>query len=277
VAVFAIVCSRVFYSSSSQVQPLLPELLAVIRRAPLIWHMAMSETRARYKRSVLGPFWLTLGAGIGVAGLGVVWSSLLHTPVREFVPSLAVGLLLWQLIASTIVEACTIFIRQAQIIRNVRLPLLVHPAQLVTRQLITFAHNMVVLVIVFALFPQQSLHLLPLSLLGFVLLVINLLWMTTVLAMLGARFRDIEQIVTAVMPLIFFLTPVLYRTSHFGATQAVVWLNPFTYLISVVRDPLLGTVPTPAVYVGTVCITVAGTILALALFASRRNRIPYWI
>jgi ABC-type polysaccharide/polyol phosphate export permease len=95
--------------------------------------------------------------------------------------------------------------------------------------------------------------------------------------MLGARFRDIEQIVTAVMPLIFFLTPVLYRTSHFGATQAVVWLNPFTYLISVVRDPLLGTVPAPAVYVGTVCITIAGTILALALFASRRNRIPYWI
>ena len=239
--------------------------------------MAMSETRARYKRSVLGPFWLTLGAGIGVAGLGVVWSSLLNVPVREFVPSLAVGLLLWQLISSTVVEACTVYIRHAPLVRNVRLPLLVHPAQLVTRQLITFAHNLVVLVIVFALFPQPSLHLLPLSLLGFVLLVINLLWMSTVLAMLGARFRDIEQIVTAVMPLIFFLTPVLYRTTSFAATQVVVWLNPFTYMISVVRDPLMGTIPSPMVYVGAISITISGTILALALFSSRRNRIPYWI
>lgn len=256
---------------------LFADLSAVLKRAPLIWHMAMSETRARYKRSVLGPFWLTLGAAIGVAGLGVVWSSLLHVPLQEFVPSLAVGLLLWQLISSTIVESCITFIRQAQIIRNVRLPLLVHPFQLVTRQMITFAHNLVVLVVVFALFPQQSLHLVPLSLLGMVILVVNLLWMSTVLAMLGARFRDIEQIVTAVMPLIFFLTPVLYRTTHFAATQVVVWLNPFTYLISVVRDPLMGSIPSTSVYVGTACITVTGVILAMALFSSRRNRIPYWI
>ncbi|XBS69869.1 hypothetical protein ABK905_00300 [Acerihabitans sp. KWT182] len=91
---------------------------------PLISHLAYSDTKARYKRSMLGPLWLTLGAAIGVVGLGLVWSQLLNQDRRQFIPSLTVGLLLWQFISGTVTESTGVFVRQSQIIRNLQLPFL---------------------------------------------------------------------------------------------------------------------------------------------------------
>jgi ABC-type polysaccharide/polyol phosphate export permease len=239
--------------------------------------MALSETKARYKRSVLGPLWLTLGFAIGVAGLGLVWGSLLNQSMAEFIPSLTVGLLLWQFISTTVVESSAVFSRQATLIRNVPLPFLIYPAQLVIRQLITFLHNLVVLVVVFAVFPPPLTWGILWAVAGFFLVLLNLLWIAVVVGMLGCRFRDIEQIIPAVMPLIFFLTPVIYKSSHLGANQAVIWLNPFTYFISVVRDPLFGAMPGWHVYAVFLAITFAGWAAAVVLFSTRKNRIPYWV
>jgi ABC-type polysaccharide/polyol phosphate export permease len=73
------------------------------------------------------------------------------------------------------------------------------------------------------------------------------------------------------------LTPVIYKSSHLGANQAVIWLNPFTYFISVVRDPLFGATPGWHVYAVFLAITIAGWAAAVVLFSTRKNRIPYWV
>jgi ABC-type polysaccharide/polyol phosphate export permease len=255
----------------------LVDLAAAFQRAPLIWYMAISETKARYRRSVLGPWWLTIGAAVGVAGLGIVWSTLLKVPLNEFVPSLTVGMLLWQLISSTVVEGCAVFTRQSQIIRNLPLPLLMYPAQLVVRQIITFAHNLLVLVVVFVIFPPTAEMHLTAAILGFVLVLVNLMWIALLLGMLGGRFRDIEQIISTVMPLVFFLTPVLYKADKLGFGRAIVWLNPFSYFIAVVRDPLLGNIPELRIYIVFGAITLCGWLVAALLFVTRRSRIPYWV
>lgn len=100
------------------------DLLKSLRHLPLICHMAYSDTKARYKRSMLGPLWLTLGAAVGVVGLGLVWSQLLHQERSELIPSLTVGLLLWQFISGCVTESTSTFVRQSQIIRNLQLPFL---------------------------------------------------------------------------------------------------------------------------------------------------------
>ena len=74
-------------------------------------YLAWIDTRARYKKSVLGPFWLTFGNLIGVLGLSVVWANLLKEDMRTFVPSLTIGLIVWQLVAGTIGEGATTFVR----------------------------------------------------------------------------------------------------------------------------------------------------------------------
>ncbi|CNK75340.1 ABC transporter permease [Yersinia aleksiciae] len=253
------------------------DLLKSLRHLPLICHMAYSDTKARYKRSMLGPLWLTLGAAVGVVGLGLVWSQLLHQERSELIPSLTVGLLLWQFISGCVTESTSTFVRQSQIIRNLQLPFFIHPIQLIVRQSITLAHNLIVLVVVLIIYPQNLGLVSLFSIVGFLIVLINLLWISVMLSMIGARFRDVEQIVQALMPIIFFLTPVLYKAGHAGVNQAIIWLNPFTYFITLVRDPLFGSIPSIFVYQITLGMAIIGWSLTLIVFNRFAPRIAFWI
>lgn len=253
------------------------DLLKSLCHFPLIWHFAYSDTKARYKRSALGPLWLTLGAAIGVVGLGLVWSQLLNQNRSEFIPSLTVGLLLWQFISGCVTESTSVFVRQSQIIRNLQLPYFIHPLQLIARQLITLAHNLIILILVLVFYPQPIGWVSLLSLPGFALVLINLLWISVLLGLIGARFRDVEQIVQSLMPIVFFLTPVIYKAGHAGVSQAVVWMNPFTYFITLVRDPLFGHIPADFIYLVAMVLALAGWMVTLFIFNRHAPRLAFWI
>lgn len=257
--------------------PALEDIVTSCKQLSTVFYFAWSETKARYKRSVLGPLWLTLGTAIGVAGLGVVWSILLKTDMKTFVPPLTVGLILWQFISGCITESPILFVRQSGVIRNLRLPYFFHPLQLLMRHLITLLHNSIVILVVFVIFPPpispSMLWVIP----GLVILILNMLWLILFIGMLGARFRDIEPLIQAFMPMVFFVTPVLYRPENLGLRQYIMWINPLAHLISIVRDPLLGTIPNILNYGVSSGIAIVGWSVTFYLFKSRRNRIPYWV
>lgn len=253
------------------------DLNKTFRHLPLIFHLAYSDTKARYKRSMLGPLWLTLGAAIGVVGLGLVWSQLLNQERSQLIPSLTVGLLLWQFMSGCVTESSSAFVRQSQIIRNLQLPYLIHPFQLIVKQLITLGHNLIIFVIVFAIYPQNLSFVSLLAIVGFAILIINLLWISVLFGMLGARFRDVEQIVQALMPIIFFLTPVIYKAGHAGVNQFIIWLNPFTYFITLVRDPLFGIMPDMFVFAVNIGFAVFGWLITMLVFNKFSSRIAFWI
>ena len=63
------------------------------------------------------------------------------------------------------------------------------------------------------------------------------------LGILSARFRDIPQLITNVMQVLLYVTPLLWDASSLGPRAWIAGLNPFTYLIQIVRGPLLGVSP----------------------------------
>ena len=76
-----------------------------------VWQMlAWYEIRQRYKRSVLGPFWLTISMGALVAAMGPLYGRLFNQDVSAYFPFLAIGFIVWQLISSLLVEAGQVFI-----------------------------------------------------------------------------------------------------------------------------------------------------------------------
>ena len=130
------------------------DLVRATRMVDVAAYHAWTETMARYRRSALGPFWLVLSTIIGVVGLGVVWSTILHVERAVFVPSLTVALILWNFIAGCIVEASRTFSQQAAIIKNIKVPLFVFSFQLLLRQLINLSHNLVVVILVLMVYPD---------------------------------------------------------------------------------------------------------------------------
>lgn len=240
-------------------------------------YLAWTDTRARYKKSVLGPFWLTFGNLIGVLGLSVVWANLLKEDMRTFVPSLTIGMIVWQLVAGTIGEGATTFIRQASMIRNVAIPYWFFVIRALFRQIINLLHNLIIVVGVvwYFDFPLQAETWLALP--GIVLVLVNLFWMTYLLGMLGARFRDIEYLVNAFLPLLFFISPVIFRPDRLPVDMQIIWLNPLSYFIEVVRAPFLATVPEASHYLVMLGTLLVGSTLTALLVKFKGRQLAFWV
>ena len=254
------------------------DALRTISRLPVAFYFAWSDTKARYRRSVLGPLWMVITTAVGVVGLGVLWSVLLKADREVLIPSLTVGMVVWQFISGCIIEAPTTYIRQGNLIRNMETPYLFFPTQLLIKQIVNFSHNLIVVVLVLIVYPPQIINLTQLLIIPGLLLVFgNIFWIITLLGILGARYRDLEQLIGAIMPMMFFLTPVIYRPDQLGLSQYIAWLNPLTYLITLIRDPIQGYPPNYSVYVISSLMMFFGSLIAMWLLGKKRNRIAFWV
>src|SRR5205807_7776055 len=83
---------------------------------------------------------------IMIGTMGILYARLFSQDMSEYLPFLAVGLLLWTFISAALNELCSAFIGAENIIKQVKLPLTVHVARVVWRNLLILAHNAIILV-----------------------------------------------------------------------------------------------------------------------------------
>lgn len=240
-------------------------------------YFAWTETLARYRRSLLGPLWLVLSTLIGVGGLGLVWSALLKIDARDFIPSLAVGLVTWQLISGSITEATTVFSRAGGSILNIKLPTFLMSFQLLFRQLINFGHNLVVVLLVLLIYPDHigaaALFAIP----GLLIVAVSLAGVIQLFGFFGARFRDLDPLISSFMPILFFLSPVIYQSRQLNGMEYLMEFNPMAHWIRLIRDPVMGVFPTVGSYLAALAILAAIWAAALWITSSRAHRLPYWV
>ena len=121
----------------------------------LAWTLAWLDIRLRYRGSMLGPFWLTLSTAIMVGSLGVLYATLFHMDVHDYLPFLALSQVLWAFLSTLVIEACTCFTQAEGMIRAVRMPLFLHALRMLIRNVLVLAHNVVVIVVVDIVFSIQ--------------------------------------------------------------------------------------------------------------------------
>ncbi len=117
-------------------------------RSRLWLTLARDDVRMRYRRSVLGPLWLTLGTGFFILVLSTLWIEILGREADILIPWVAIGLTIWQLISAIVIEGTATFTLAAGIIHNIPMPLSVHVYRTVMRHLINYSHNFLIVVIV---------------------------------------------------------------------------------------------------------------------------------
>ncbi|WP_448207519.1 ABC transporter permease [Azospirillum sp. sgz302134] len=270
--------ARVYDSGDrSDVAQALDDLVEGVRRWRLWSRLGWHDIRKRYRRSVLGPFWLTLSMAVMVASLGLIYGTLFRLDLEGYLPFLAVGLATWTFVASFLNEGCISFIELEPLIKNVRIPMSVHVLRVLWRNLIIYAHNIVIFAVVALIFgvrPGAGGLLAPL---GLLLMVANAGWIMLLLGMICTRFRDVPPIIGSLIQLLFFVTPVMWKPELLGDRRYLMVLNPFHHLIEVIRAPLLGQVPGWENWAAGLLFAVAGWAVTFACFARFRKRIAYWL
>lgn len=239
--------------------------------------LAWLDLRNRYRGSVLGPFWLTLSTAAMLLGLGLLYAALFRIPLGEYLPHLAVSLVVWNAIAQMVNESTTSLTASEGIIRQMPLPYTVHALRCVMRNGLVAAHNLPLIALVFLacghLPGPEALLAIP----GFMLIAVNAFAAALLLGMICARFRDIGPIVASVMQLAFFLTPILWKPRLLGDWEALMPLNPFYAVLETVRGPLVENGGPPMAWVAALVYTFLLVGLAGAFFVRFRGRVAFWV
>ena len=243
-----------------------------------VWPMlGWQEIKQRYRRSTLGPFWLTISTGVMIAGMGPLYSKLLGQEMSAYFSYLAIGFVVWLLMAGLINDACATFISAEGYIKQIKLPLTIHVLRMVWKNLLIFAHNFVIVILVLLFYrPNFDWHLVLLPV-GILLIAVNGVWLGILLGLICARFRDIPNIVASLVQVAFFLTPVLWKADMLGRYNWVATWNPLFHFLEIVRRPLLGESPPALSWMAALFVTGAGLAITLAFFSRYRARIAYWV
>jgi lipopolysaccharide transport system permease protein len=235
------------------------------------------DIKLRYRGSLLGPFWLTISTAVWAASIGTLYSRLFHTPLAGYLPFLTLSLVLWTAIGGHVGDACNTFLQSETMIRSVRMPFFIHAIRVVVRTIISLAHNVPVILVVFALYGTSPGWGALWSLPGFALWVLDGFAACLALGAVCARFRDIPPIIGSIMQIAFYVTPILWRPEQLKGRVAWLPLNPFDALLEVVRQPLLGGTVPAGMWLSALLFSVAFCAVAWLVFARVRSRLAYWM
>lgn len=239
--------------------------------------LGWNDILQRYRRSLLGPLWLTASMGVMVLALGIVYSELFKTPLREFMPYLTVGLLVWGYMSSFVMESGTLFIGSESYIKQVRLPYVLYVYRSAWSKLIIFLHNFVIYFLVLLYFQLSPGIVALLFIPGLIVLTFNAMLVSLTLGMISARFRDVPQLVNSLVQIVFFVTPIMWKPELLQNRSYIATFNPVFHFIEIVRAPLLGQVPALSSYLVVAAITVVSVVVSGVFFARFRARISYWV
>lgn len=239
---------------------------------------AWNDIKLRYIRSLLGPFWITISTGLMVGLMGPLYGALFGQPAVEYIVYLCVSFVIWTFISATITEASQIFIVSDAYIKQIALPFSFYIYRLIARNAIIFLHNSVLLIIaIFFIKSKNELSILFLPV-GMVLMLGNLIWIASLLAIMGARYRDINQLVINIVQICFFLSPIMWKVEMLPKNkQFLLNVNPLYHLVEIVRAPIMGNVVNIYSYIFALALMALGMTGTFFLFAKYRNRIAYWI
>lgn len=278
------------------------DIVQGFRQRELWGHLGWQDIKQRYRRSVIGPLWITLSMAVTAIGLGLLYSQLFDAHISTFLPYITVGFIVWQFILGCLTEGTDTFIRNEGLIKHLPAPLTVYALRTVWRLTLMFAHNLAVYFVVVAIFwsdLSDAYKITPvtgaeqpgigwsalLAIPAFFLIAINGGWVTILLGIISTRYRDIPPVITSLVQLLFFMTPIVWTTdiltSKFGdgaGNRALIAeLNPLYHYLQILRAPLIGNVQSWHNWAVVGGFTVIGWALAFLAMRNYRARVSYWV
>ncbi|WP_421934517.1 ABC transporter permease [Phenylobacterium sp.] len=255
------------------------DLKASTKRIDLAWSLAWHDIVSRYRGSILGPFWITLSMGLMVLGMGFLYAEIFKVPIQEYMPFVALGIVFWGVIVGVITEGCDTFVHASGMLSQTSLPMFTFVWRTVLRNLITLAHHLVIVVVVLFWFGYWKVANVPMALLGLVLLMLNVSWVSMAVGIASARFRDVPQIVGSIMQFAMFMTPIFWQPGRMsgGRAHALLVLNPFFHMIDGIRTPLMGGQSGSGTYPILALLAVLGWAGAFTAFTLTRRRIVHYL
>lgn len=255
----------------------LNDMIDGVKLAPLWIRLGWDQTLSRFRRTVLGPFWLSANLLAISISLSLVWGGLMGVDYRTTFAHTISGILVWSVVGGAIGEGAGVFIASAGTMTSQKLPLSFHIFLVMFRILVNFLAQLITMWVVLAVLQLGAVPAWPL-LFSLPIVFLTTAMISLIIAFPATRYRDFAQLVGFVLQLLFFVTPIFWVPSPASRHQMLIAkYNPFAHLVGLLRDPLLGVLPRRSDWEWSLSTLILMTALAVVMLALFRKRVVFWL
>ena len=230
--------------------PNLPELW---QSRELAWFLAVRDLKVRYKQAILGAAWAVFQPVASVVVFTLVFQRLANVPSAGIpYPIFALaGLTVWTYASGSVIRATQSLVNNSPLVTKVYFPRLLAPLSSILPGLVDLLFSFLILVVLMPLYgvrPTWAILTVPLWLLAAVTVVLGI---GLLLGTLNVKYRDVNHIITLLVQLWLFITPVAYPSALVPrAWRGIYFLNPMAGVVEGFRWAAVGTPwPGPAVFI----------------------------
>jgi lipopolysaccharide transport system permease protein len=253
------------------------ESIDVVRHSFTWRALALADIRSKYRRTALGPWWLTASNGLMALGIGVVFGGFFGSDQRTYIPYFITGMTVWNFISSAINESSGTLVQSSELIKATQMPLTTYVMRAVQRNFLIFMHNIMIIPVIWLFLPWGLQWTAFLSIFGLVIVFVFASSISLTIAFICVRYRDMPPLVGVVLQFLFFISPIIWMPEKVRAGHLALILNPFTYMLSIARDPLLSRPVELIAWPISLGVTLLSVAIAAAVYMRYRNRVVYWV
>ena len=241
------------------------------------WFTASARTRARFARTTLGGFWLGLSNLLSIAALSIVYGTVFKVQdFTHYVVFLGTGLVVWNSLAAAINSAPSLFEVNSGHLKNTNLHPVFYTLEEWAFQSQTFFQSLFMVLLGLTFFEHGLIrNFLVAGWLPTLNLLLFIYWLPLVICILGARYRDLYQLVPIIVQLAFLLSPILYQKKSLGSLGWIADFNPVYRVLSPLRHALLSCEVNFAESSFIFLFNLLGVGLGLYLLGRSRRELPF--
>lgn len=243
-----------------------------------VWiKLATLDILKRYRRSILGPLWITITTLITTTALSFIYSKVLNLEIYDYFPYLTIGLIYWNFVSTLLNDSCETFIDSERIIKQENFSFVIYVLRVISRNFIILFHNLLIFFIIFLILGIPSIKNLVLFIISLIVIFFVSIPISFLISILSARYRDIPPIVSSLLQLSFFATPILFKKNLLGDYDFILQFNPFFYFLEIFRNPILGEKVGIEIYLGCILIMFFCWLFFLLIYNKSKDKISFWI
>jgi ABC-type polysaccharide/polyol phosphate export permease len=258
----------------------LSDLVLAFRQPGSWFYSAWITFLLKYRKTFLGPIWIIAGPAVFILVLGTLYGRGMGHEAEVFMPHLAVGLVFWSYLVTIASSAPRIYLQFRASLLQGRVNHMNLVMRTIFSSFVVFIHQAVIIVAVLMIYrvtPTASwLYLVPAAALTF----LHSVWVIVVLGILGARYRDLAEVVEMVMRIAFLATPIIWKVAEDHGRGSIVGvylvLNPFYHVLEPMRGAVLGTPIATQSWIISFGIALVGLALAEFLYRKYRHLVVLW-
>ena len=250
------------------------------RNRNLLFELTNKELKARYKSAYRGFVWAFLNPLLQMVVLSVVFSLVLRINVPDYPLFLLSGLIPWTFFSLSVTAGTGSLINNRDLIKKIPFPREFLPISAVLAQFYNFLISLALLFVFLIVSLKLNLNWsLSLLLVAIILELVFILGFVLLTASLDIYYRDVGFIVSALVLVWFYLTPIFYPISFVPERFLSIYsLNPLVGITTLFQTSLLGgDLPSIKILLPSVIVPFFLLTLGYIIFNKREAYFADWV